>query len=791
MNYYALEHYLDLLGQAQLLQHSDFPAPLREQTVRRLTCDSRTVGEQTLFICKGAHFKEEYLHDALRAGAFCYLSERAYAVDAPCILVRDVRKAMALVSAEYYNRPWEQLRLIGITGTKGKSSTTYFVKYILDEYQKSRGGKESGVLSSIDTYDGVVREESHLTTPESIDLQRHFRNAVDSGLSYLEMEVSSQALKYDRTLGVEFDVGCFLNIGRDHISAVEHPDFEDYFSSKLRLFDQCRVACVNLDSDRAEEALAKARQGSAQRVITFGTDPKAQVYGYDIRKKGNDILFQVRTPDFHREFRLTMPGLFNVSNALAAIAICTALGIPDHYMYVGLNKARVSGRMEIYANVSNQVIAIVDYAHNRMSFETLYQSVKAEYPGRDIVTVFGCPGYKAQERRRDLGELSGRYSQRVILTEEDAGEEPLMDICREIARYVEQEHCPYSIVPDRGEAIATAILGCERESVVLVTGKGNETRQKRGLAYIDCPTDVEYVRQALKQYDVEHHLDGEEMLRAVTQALPRLRPYRGRTILVKYGGSALEEEENRQSILEDIAALEMAGARVIVVHGGGKAISLLMTRLGLEHRFVGGYRVTTPRGMETAQMALTGQVGPELAAGLQALEVPALTLSGRDGGLIQAVEKTAPDGTALGRVGQIVSVDPAVVRMALAGGYVPVISPVSADGQHQALNVNADDAACAIAQALQVDELVFLTDVEGIRIDKDNGDTLAPVLDLDRAQELIDSGFVEGGMVPKLSSCVSAIRAKVGRVAVLDGRVRHSLLLYALGQNPSGTVIVP
>ena len=231
-------------------------------------------------------------------------------------------------------------------------------------------------------------------------------------------------------------------------------------------------------------------------------NPEADIYADQIAKQGNDITFRVKSRRFLRQFRLTMPGLFNVENALAAIAVCQGLNIPERCIYVGLMKARVPGRMEVYNNADNHVIAIGDYAHNRMSFETLFRSVQAEYPGRRIITVFGCPGKKAFDRRRDLGEVSGQFSDLVILTEEDSGEEDTMDICKEIARHVEAQGCQYSIEPNRGEAIRQAILGCREESVILITGKGAETRQKRGLEYVDCPSDVEYVNTFLHEYYV-------------------------------------------------------------------------------------------------------------------------------------------------------------------------------------------------------------------------------------------------------------------------------------------------
>ena len=494
---FPLSYYRDLLRQNGLLASARMAG---DPTVALVTCHSQEAGAGTLFICKGAHFKPAYWRDAEAAGAIGYVSETAYPAGdgVSCLLVTDIRRAMSLLADAFYQQAWKELSLIGITGTKGKSSTAYYVKYILDDYLQKNGKPASGILSSIDTYDGVIFEESHLTTPEPPELHRHFFNAVSSGIPYMEMEVSSQALKYGRVSGVTFDVGCFLNIGRDHISAVEHPDFEDYFASKCRLLAQSRVGCVCLDSDRADEVLQAA--SACERVITFGCRPDADVYGYDIRKDGSHIRFRVKTADFDRSFLLTMPGLFNVQNALAAIAVATALGIPADSMAAGLENARVSGRMEIYESRDRRITAIVDYAHNRLSFEKLFDSVAAEYPDHKIAIVFGCPGNKAQERRRDLGEIAGDRADLVIITEEDAGEEPLDVISAEILAHASGRKAICRVENDRGKAIRDAVLSGMGNTVVLITGKGNETRQKRGIVYVPCPTDVDYVKEALEIY---------------------------------------------------------------------------------------------------------------------------------------------------------------------------------------------------------------------------------------------------------------------------------------------------
>lgn len=783
---HTLHDYLSLLKDHALLS-----APIPEgldpsAPVALVSYDSRQVVPGTLFLCKGAHFKPEFLEMAKAGGAVAYVSQTPYPqVDLPCILVNDMRQTIAPLADLFYGHPSQTLKVIGLTGTKGKSSTAYYLKYILDEYMAQQGRGESGIISSIDTYDGVERFESHLTTPEPLELQRHFAHGVETGMEYLTMEVSSQALKYHRTLCTQFAATCFLNIGTDHISPIEHPDFEDYFSSKLKIFTQGAINCVNLDCDHADRILQAAQQ-AGRPLFTFSqTNEQADVYASQVRKRGNDILFRVKTRRFLREFRLTMPGLFNVENALAAIAVCEGLQIPERCIYVGLMKARVPGRMEVYSNADDTVIAIVDYAHNRMSFETLFRSVQAEYPGRRIVTVFGCPGKKALDRRRDLGEVSGKYSDLVILTEEDSGEEDTQTICEEIAGHVAQQNCEYSIEPNRGEAIRQAILGCSQPSVLLITGKGAETRQKRGTQYIDTPSDVDYVHSFLHEYDVQHGLDGMEKVRSLLSLLPILKRHEGKTVVVKYGGSAIGAESDRDTTLQDVAALRMVGMRVVLVHGGGKHITALLDKLHVPTRFENGYRVTDEAALGAAELALSAQVNKAIVSDLAQLEVSGVGLSGKDGGLITAAVKDP----ALGRVGTITKVNPKVLSTLLDADFLPVISPIALGEDGGGLNCNADDAARAVAEALGAESLVFLTDIGGILIDSHNSKTAVDRMDIKRAQELIETGLIAGGMVPKVQGCIHAIRGGVGEVSILDGRVEHALLLHMLGQRSSGTTI--
>lgn len=500
MEKYNLEKYIDKLKEKELLIEENISDKLKEEKVENLTYDSRDVKENTLFVCKGINFKKEYLDSALKLGAMAYISEEEYKIiDKPYIIVKDIRKSLAILSALFTNYPEKEINMIGITGTKGKSTTTYYIKYILDEYMKKLNKPETAIVSSIDTYDGKERKESVLTTPESLELYKHIRNAVDCKIENLVMEVCSQALKIDRVYGLLYKIGVFLNISEDHISNIEHKDYEDYISSKLKLFNQTETAIVNLNTSDLDRVMEAAK--NSKKIITFGNTEDADIYGYNIRKEGMNTVFNVRTKNFDEEILLTMPGLFNVENALAAIAVTTELGVPYECIYDGLKKAKASGRMEVYTDQDKQVVVIVDYAHNKLSFQKLYESTIKEYPKREIVTVFGCPGNHAQNRRKDLGELSGKYSKMNYLTMEDPRNEDVVDICKEISVYIEKENGKYKIVPDREQAIKEAIMESKPNTVILITGKGNETVQYVKGKYVPCETDVEYAKKYLKELD--------------------------------------------------------------------------------------------------------------------------------------------------------------------------------------------------------------------------------------------------------------------------------------------------
>ncbi|MCR4793351.1 MAG: UDP-N-acetylmuramoyl-L-alanyl-D-glutamate--2,6-diaminopimelate ligase [Lachnospiraceae bacterium] len=503
-----LEKYRDALQEAGLLVKCNLEEEFGVR-IESVTYDSRQVRQGTLFVCKGAAFKSEYLKSAISDGAVAYVSESEYPEGngIPAMIVTDIRKAMPMLGDLFYDYPQNKINITAFGGTKGKSTSTYYMKYVVDEYLKGMGKPESAVLSSIDNYDGVIREESHITTAESLELHMHLDNAVSSGIDYLEMEVSSQALKYDRVLGMRFGVGVFMNISEDHISPNEHADFEDYLASKMKMFALCDTAVVNLDSDCIDRVLDEA--GAAGRIVTFSCkDGSADYHATDIRKEGDSIFFKVRAngeDSFEEDFELTMPGLFNVENALGVIAAARAYKIPVSDIKEGLRKAKSPGRMEHFKSRDGLINAFVDYAHNKLSFEALYSSAKKEYPGSRIVGIFGCPGGKAYQRRYELPQTAAKYADKLYICAEDPGPDPAEEISKEVASYAREAGIEYEEIEDRGAAIHKSIMEVRKPTVLLITGKGEETRQKYGTVYAPCRSDADYVKEYMKEYDDSPH----------------------------------------------------------------------------------------------------------------------------------------------------------------------------------------------------------------------------------------------------------------------------------------------
>ena len=499
----TLKEYIELLEQKGLLAECHISDEIANQEINYISHNSLDVKEGTLFICKGLNFKEQYLNDALEGGAVCYMAERVFDIEpdgGQFIIVNNMRKAMSEVSAFFFDSVWNhKLNMIGITGTKGKSTTATFVKAIMDNYSKSQGKGEIGFLSGIYTYDGAKKVKAKkMTTPETLELHQHLARCVENDVEYLVMETSSQALKYDRTADLDYKVGGFLNVAEDHISDREHPDIEDYFASKLKIFSQCETACVNMEmEDKYLDRVMAEAKSNCSKVITFGCVEGADYYGYDVESTPSRLSFKVRHEGGVEDIEVSIGGYYNASNALAAIAMTRALGVPFENIKEGLTQVKVAGRMELYSMPNKHVDVIVDYAHNKLSYETLFENVKKLYPERKIMLVFGCHGNKAYNRRKDLGELANKYADKIVLTEQDPGTESVEDICNQIKEHIDADK-PVTTIYDRGEAILAACEMIEDGWVMVIAGNGADGYQKRGLKYVELPTDGERVQEYIE-----------------------------------------------------------------------------------------------------------------------------------------------------------------------------------------------------------------------------------------------------------------------------------------------------
>lgn len=504
MDQYQLSTYRDLLETEQLLVEYDDRNP-SNSVIKELTYNSKEVTPGTLFVCKGINFKEEYLKEAMERGAIGYVSEKHYdfADSISALIVSDVRLAMPHLAELFFNSPSEKIKLIAVGGTKGKTTTTYYIKEIIDHYLKSEGKKECGLISSIKVFDGLEEQQSRNTTPEAIVLQRHLANAVAAGLEYMVIEVSSQALKYNRVDTLTFDVGIFLNISQDHISPTEHVDFEDYFQSKMKMFKQTKQAIVNRDSD-AYEQVSEYMEG-LEEVSTYSKlNEQADYYGYAIDNNRSSTRFKLKGLEGIEEFHVGMPGFFNVENAMAAIIATTSLGIPVEYAKENLKTVRVPGRMEIFESKDGLITTIVDFAHNRLSYENLYPELRASYSEHHILAVFGVSGGKAYNRRKELGAIVGQHVDEVILTMKDPDMEDVSAINATIAEEISKYGVQHQMINDRAEAIEHAIQNTTKKTLVVLTGRGHKSTQKIKGKFTKAPTDIEYAEKYMKAYDANH-----------------------------------------------------------------------------------------------------------------------------------------------------------------------------------------------------------------------------------------------------------------------------------------------
>ena len=445
----------------------------------KLSYDSRDTSDQTLFFAKGIQFKREFLIDL--AIPF-YISEIDYEVDIPAIIVHDVKHAMSLIAMSFYDHPQTSLKTLAFTGTKGKTTAAYFAKNILDQHNHNK----TAMFSTMDTtLDGKTFFKSKLTTPESIDLFRMMREAVNNGMTHLVMEVSSQAYKTARVYGLIFDVGVFLNISPDHIGPIEHPTFEDYFYCKRQLLANSKYAVVNAEMAHIEFIKS---QLTCEHTFYGDTSP------YPIT---NSKAFSFEA--MGERFDIQLIGHFNQENALSAALAAQQLGASLTDIKLGIAETTVPGRMEVLSQHNGAKI-FVDYAHNADSLEKLINVVRPHQTGK-LIVVIGTTGNKGESRRQGIGELLNMLPDiQVILTADDPNFEDPAEIAREISGFITRD---VAIIVDRELAIETALNQTTgADDAVIIAGKGVDAFQIVNGSRVPYPGDRKI---AEKYLSLPHH----------------------------------------------------------------------------------------------------------------------------------------------------------------------------------------------------------------------------------------------------------------------------------------------
>ncbi len=437
--------------------------------------DSRKIVKGCVFVCMiGANFDgHSFIEKAVEQGAAAVVVSRDVKIEGVTVVkTEDTRKALALMSAEYFGRPAEKLKTIGITGTKGKTTSAFMIKAVLE-----KADIKTGIIGTIGIIIGNEITKTSNTTPESYELHRAMRNMVDKGCKCAVMEVSSQALKLYRAYGINFDYGMFTNLSHDHIGGVEHASMEEYIECKSRLFSQCKVGIVNAD-DKVTPIIIE--NNTCEKIETFGFGENAE-----LRAKNEHLIsdFGYIGVHFESEGVLNMsvdvdiPGKFNVYNALCAMAVCRHFGVSKENIYDGLNEVKVKGRVET-VKVNGNYTLLIDYAHNAVSMENVLETLREYKPNR-LITLFGAGGGRSKDRRYEMGEISGKLSDLSVVTEDNSRYEDVMDIIGDIEKGLAKTDGKYIVIPDRTEAIRYCIENAKDGDIIVLAGKGHEDYQDK------------------------------------------------------------------------------------------------------------------------------------------------------------------------------------------------------------------------------------------------------------------------------------------------------------------------
>ncbi|MBP3708239.1 MAG: UDP-N-acetylmuramoyl-L-alanyl-D-glutamate--2,6-diaminopimelate ligase [Clostridia bacterium] len=447
--------------------------------ITNLESDSRKITKGGLFVAiKGFESNgNDYIKAAIKNGAIAVMAEpdidkellKLIIKYVTVIVVPDTRLGLAIGACNFYDNPSRKLKLIGITGTKGKTTTSFMTKKILEKQ-----GMKVGLIGTIATYIGDKKlEDSDRTTPESNKLQSLFAQMVEEKCDAVVMEVSSQSLKLNRVAGCDFDIAVFTNFSEDHISPKEHPDMKDYFESKLKLLKMSKVSFVNAD-DLMVAKVPKMLPDA--KISTYGIDNFCSLLAKDITITNSYVDFKVKVETKNERVKVCIPGRFSVYNALAAISIAKELHCTTENVKAALEEVRVPGRSELVDN-KRELTIMIDYAHSPESLENILSAVKSYTRGR-LISVFGCGGDRDSGKRPLMGEISGRIADYTFITSDNPRTEEPEKIARQIEQGMKKTNGKYEVVVDRTEAIEKAIKMANKRDIIVLAGKGHEPYQE-------------------------------------------------------------------------------------------------------------------------------------------------------------------------------------------------------------------------------------------------------------------------------------------------------------------------